>query len=88
MGLHAFVIQFDGLDFDNDHGVTVGVNSRFNRPHERFWNKALNGLNLMGEYHDGAWNVGGNYAVWKDRINMADSLYDRRYLSVGLYFNV
>lgn len=29
LGIHASVIQFDGLDFDNDHGVTVGVSYRF-----------------------------------------------------------
>ena len=36
LGIHASVIQFDGLDFDNEHGVTVGVNYRFNRPNEGF----------------------------------------------------
>ena len=40
----------------------------------------------MGEYYDGVVNVGGNYAVWKDRVNVTASLYDRRYWSVGLYF--
>ena len=73
LGVHASVIQFDGLDLDNDHGVTLGVNYRFQRPEDGFWNKALNGLNVMGEYYDGAWNVGANYAVWKDRINMVET---------------
>ena len=44
LGVHTSVIQFDGLDFDNDHGVTVGVNYRFQRPNDGFWNKALNGF--------------------------------------------
>ena len=88
LGVHASVIQFDGIDLDNDHGVTLGVNYRFNRPDSGFWAQALNGLNLMGEYYDGAWNVGGNYAVWKDRINVVASLYDGKYWTVGLYFKV
>lgn len=88
LGIHASVIQFDGLDFDNDHGVAVGVNYRFHHPDEGFWTQALNGLNLMGEYYDGVFNVGGNYAIWKDRINVTASLYDGRYWSVGLYFKV
>ena len=88
LGVHASVIQFDGLDFDNDHGVTVGVNYRFQRPADSFWNKALNGLNLMGEYYDGVWNVGANYSAWKDRINVVAALYDGRYWSVGMYFKV
>ena len=79
LGLHASVIQFDGLDFDNEHGVTVGINYRFNRTEDDFWNKALNGLNLMGEYYDGVWNVGTNYSVWKDRINVVAALYDNRF---------
>lgn len=88
LGIHASVIQFDGLNFDNDHGFTLGANFRFNRQGDGFWTKALNGLNLMGEYYDGVVNVGGNYAVWKDRINLAASLHDGRYWSVGLYFRV
>ena len=88
LGLHASVIQFDGLDFDNEHGVTVGINYRFNRTEDDFWNKALNGLNLMGEYYDSVWNVGTNYSVWKDRINVVAALYDGRFLSVGIYFRV
>ena len=88
LGVHASVIQFDGLDFDNDHGFTLGANFRFNRQRDGFWTKALNGLNLMGEYYNGVVNVGGNYAVWKDRINVTASLYNGRYWSVGLYFRV
>lgn len=88
LGVHASVIQFDGLDFDNDHGFTLGANFRFNRQGDGFWTKALNGLNLMGEYYDGVVNVGGNYAVWKDRINLTASLYDGKYWSVELYFRV
>lgn len=88
LGVHASVIQFDGLDFDNDHGFTLGANFRFNRQGDSFCTKALNGLNLMGEYYDGVVNVGGNYAVWKDRTNLTASLYDGRYWSVGLYFRV
>lgn len=88
LGIHASVIQFDGLDLDNDHGFTFGANYRFHRQGDSFWTKALNGLNLMGEYYDGVVNVGGNYAVWKDRINVTASLYNGRYWSVGLYFRV
>ena len=76
------------ITFDNDHGFTLGANFRFNRQGDGFWTKALNGLNLMGEYYDGVVNVGGNYAVWKDRINLTASLYDGKYWSVGLYFRV
>lgn len=63
--------------------MTVGINYRFNRTEDDFWNKALNGLNLMGEYYDGVWNVGTNYSVWKDRINVVAALYDSRFCLLG-----
>ena len=88
LGVHASVIQFDGLDLDNDHGITVGVNYRFKRPQDGFWNKAFNGLNVMGEYYDSMWSVGANYSIWKDRINVVAALYDGQYWSVGMYFKV
>ena len=43
---------------------------------------------VIGEYYDGVWNVGANYSVWKDRINVVAALYDGQYWSVGLYFRV
>ncbi len=67
---------------------TFGDNYCFNRQGDVFWTKALNGLNLMGKYYDDVVNVGGNYSVWKDRINVTTSLYDGRYWSVGVYFRV
>lgn len=88
LGLHASVIQFDGPDFGNEHGVTAGASFRFGRPQDGFRNKALNGLKVMGEYYDGAVNVGGEYSMWKDRINVVASLYDGKYWSVGLYLRV
>lgn len=84
----CLLIQFDGINLDNDHGGAAGVSFRFHRPGEEFWTKALNGLELMGEYYDGVVNVGGNYSVWKDRINLVASLYDGQYWSVGAYFKV
>lgn len=88
LGVHASFMQFDGFDLSNEHGVSVGANFRFSRPQDGFWNKALNGLNVMGEYYDGVVNVGGEYSMWKDRINVVASLYDGKYWSVGLYLRV
>lgn len=39
LGIHASVIQFDVLDFDNDHGSTIGVDFRFNRQGAAFGQK-------------------------------------------------
>lgn len=88
LGVHASVMQFDGLKPDNDHGVTLGANFRFQRPDGGFWDRALNGLNVMGEYYDGIFNVGGSYSVWKDRVNVVGALYDGRYFSMGVYFKI
>lgn len=88
LGVHASVIQFDGWDFSNEHGFSLGANYRFHRLGKGLGVKALNGLNLMGEYYDGAVNLGGSYAVWKDRINVVASCYDCKYWSVGIYLRV
>lgn len=88
LGAHASILQFDGPSWENERGVALGANFRFNRPGDDFWTKALNGLNLMGEYYDGTMNLGGCYSVWKERINVTGMLYDGRYLSLGMYFRV
>ena len=82
--------QLQGLNvlLHEDDKIILSVSQTEPFTEDDFWNKALNGLNLMGEYYDSVWNVGTNYSVWKDRINVVAALYDNRFLSVGIYFRV
>jgi hypothetical protein len=70
------------------NGPAIGVDYRFDLPGEAFWQKAVNGINLMAEYDSKFVNVGGRYSLWKDCINLVGELRECRYPSVGVYFKV
>ena len=48
----------------------------------------LNGFNLMAEYDARTVNVGGQYYLWKDCINLVAELNDGKYFSGGIFFKV
>jgi hypothetical protein len=73
---------------DKLNGPALGVDYRFDLPGEGFWQKAVNGINLMAEYDSKFVNIGGRYSLWKDCINLVGELRDCRYPSVGVYFKV
>ena len=86
-GFSAWVM---GRPIHREHydGGSVGANFRFATQGEQFWNKALNGLNLMAEYDARTFNVGGSYTIWKDHINIIAELNDGKYFSGGIFFKV
>ena len=63
-----------------------------------FWQKALNGFNLMAEVCPGhaedlhtatyTVNVGGTYSIWKDHINLIAELNDGKFFSGGIFFKL
>ena len=69
-------------------GLAIGANFRFATQGGQFWNKALNGLNLMAEYDARTFNIGGSYTIWKDHINLIAELNDGKYFSGGIFFKV
>lgn len=87
LGIHAAYIysKATGLLYD---GPAIGANFRFHFPKNSFYNKILNGVNLMAEYDARTVNFGINYALWKECINLSLELNDGRYLSTGLYFKI
>ena len=77
----------------------AGVNFQFGLAGERFWAKALSGLNLMAEYYpikyydeDGQTtcgvNVGASYRIWKDHINLWCEQFDMDHFSWGVALKV
>ena len=76
----------------------AGVNFHFGMKGEGFWQKALNGFNLMAEVCPGhaedlhtatyTVNVGGTYSIWKDHINLIAELNDGKYFSGGIFFKL
>lgn len=70
------------------NGTAIGVDYQFALPETSFWNKALNGLNLMAEYDSKFMNIGAKYTLWKDHINVITELRECKYPSVGVFFKV
>ena len=86
-GVHAAYV-YNKRGKDKLNGVAVGVDYQFALKGEEFWQKALNGLNLMAEYDSKFVNIGAKYALWKDHINVITELRECKYPSVGVYFKV
>ena len=76
----------------------AGINFYFGIKGEGFWQKALNGFNLMAEVCPGhaedlhtatyTVNVGGTYSIWKDHINLIAELNDGKYFIGGIFFKL
>ena len=86
-GIHAAYVYSKRIGHKFD-GVAVGMDYQFALLGEGFWQKAVNGLNLMAEYDSKFVNVGAKYSIWKDHINIIGELRECKYPSVGVFFKV
>lgn len=86
-GIHAAYVT-NKRNRDKLNGMAVGVDYQFALKGEEFWQKAVNGLNLMAEYDSKFVNIGAKYTLWKDHINVITELRECKYPSVGVYFKV
>ena len=86
-GIHAAYL-YNNREKDKLNGPVIGVDYQFALPGTEFWQKAVNGLNLMAEYDSKFVNVGAKYTIWKDHINIITELRECRYPSVGVFFKV
>lgn len=87
VGLHGAYIYNRREDF-RYKGIGVGGNIQLALSPATFINKILNGVNLMVEYDSRTLNMGFNYSIWKEHINLFGELYKGRYPSGGIYFKV
>lgn len=86
-GIHAAYVYSKRIGHKYN-GPAFGVNYQFALAGENFFQKAINGLNLMGEYDSKFVNFGARYTLWKDHINVVGELRECKYPSVGLYIKV
>lgn len=86
-GIHAAYVYSKRIGH-KFNGPAIGVDYQFVLPGEETWQKAVNGLNLMGEYDSKYVNIGARYTIWKDHINVIAELRECKYPSVGVYFKV
>lgn len=87
LGAHAAYVYNKREDYHRN-GPTLGANFRFHLPETSFTQKALNGLNVIGEYDAHSINIGAEYSFWKDYINAVVELNQCKYFSGGLVFKV
>lgn len=86
-GIHAAYV-YNKRYKDKLNGPAFGVNYQFALAGENFFQKAINGLNLMGEYDSKRVNIGATCSIWKDHINIIGELYECKHPSVGVFFKV
>ena len=86
-GIHAAYIYSKRIGH-KFNGPAFGFDYQFALTGEKLWQKAINGLNLMGEYDSKFVNIGARYTIWKDHINLITELRQCKYPSVGVYFKV
>lgn len=89
LGVHVAYVKDSPACYPEAQGVAAGVNFRPRLPDSgSFIRKVINGFDLMAEYDVRSINVGGQYHVWKDHINVVAELNDGKYFSGGLYFKI
>lgn len=89
IGTHLAYVIDQPANYPEAKGWAVGTNFRFAlSAEESFFTKVLNGLEPMLEYDARTINVGGQYHIWKDHINLVAELNGGKYFSGGICFKV
>lgn len=88
LGTHLTYIHGKARGIPEYKGLAAGMNFRFNIKGEEFYTIVLNGLNVMAEYDARTTNLGFNYAMWKDRINILCAWNECKHFSGGLQFKI
>ena len=88
LGTHLTYIHGKARGIPEYKDLAVGMNFRFNIKGEELYKKIINGLNIMAEYDARDTNLGFNYAIWEDRINVLCAWNECKYFSGGLQFKI
>ena len=88
LGTHLAYIHGKAKGISEYKRPAAGANFRFNLAGDEFYKKALNGLNIMAEYDARTVNMGFNYALWNDCINMTCAFNECKYFSGGIYLKI
>ena len=88
LGMHIAYIHGKAKGIPEYKRPAAGANFKLQLIGDELYKKVLNGLNLMVEYDARTFNLGFNYAIWKERINFTCGWNDGRYFSGGIFFKV
>lgn len=86
LGIHAAYIHGRAKGIPEYKQPAIGANFRLSLTEDELYKKFLNGLNIMAEYDARTINLGVNYSIWKDQINLTCGLNDCKYFSSGIFF--
>lgn len=87
LGAHVAFLYNDRKDFKYK-GVGCGANFQVRLNQENIWSLLANGVNVMAEYDTRSLNVGLNYKIWNDHINLFTEANQFKYVSAGLMFKM
>lgn len=87
LGIHIAYIYSRAQEM-NYKGTAIGVNFKFNINDNGSFYKYINNLNLMAEYDARTPNLGFNYSLWKDRINILCDWNNCKYFSTGIQLKI
>lgn len=88
LGIHAAFVIGKAMSDKHYKRPSVGVNFRFNSNKENTYSKFINGLNLIAEYDARTINIGGQYSLCKDYINLVAELNNGKHFCGGIYFKI
>ena len=88
LGAHLSFIANRPSNWKAFNRPAAGTNFRFTLPEVSTLYKAINGLDLMAEYDAQTVNVGAQYHILKDNINLVAELNDGKYFSGGIFFRI
>ena len=97
LGTHLSFIYGNAIGNISYKKPAIGVNFQFALPTDYIYMKLLNGLDVKFEYGPSnggvntgnmIYNVGFNYKIWKDHINIICDLNQFKNLSCGVFFKV
>ena len=88
LGIHVAYIYGKAKGILEYKRPAAGVNFRLSLIEEKFYQRALNGFNFMAEYDARTVNLGFNYAIWKNRINLLCAWNECKHFSGGIQFKI
>lgn len=88
LGTHVAYVHGKAKGIPEYKRPAAGVNFHFSLDDTKFYKTVLNGLNVMAEYDARTFNVGFNYGLWKERINILCAWDECKNFSGGIYFKV
>lgn len=88
LGTHITYVHGKAKGIPEYKRSAAGANFHFSLDETESYKKLLNGLNVMAEYDARTFNIGFNYDLWKERINIICAWNECKNFSGGIYLKL